>query len=215
MERFLIQYSIVFVTMFAAILLPFSAVMAQDQSATLAVDAEKDSYEVGEEALIRLFLSSSQAATAFQANLSYDPELFTVVEVINNSEEFPHWFVKDSVRPGAIELAAGSPAPGFQGEALLATVRFVVQQPGNASIAFEPSSVVLNSQDENILDLSSSEAVSLSLSGEASSGAINQNQQESGGMTVDMGVLALIGVGVLSLGVGTFLLMRRRMATAA
>ena len=112
-------------------------------------------YEKTDEFTVELKLNSQDSITSLKAYITYDPAVLSIESFQVNEAAFPFWLEKESV-PGLLKLQASVPAPGFQGEQTIATLRLRTQGKfGDAVILVDPSSLVLNSGDEDVLRISS------------------------------------------------------------
>ena len=133
--------------------------------ATFSLSPASGMYGVGEEFDIDLNVQTEDSITSVRAYLNYDPSLLQVVEIQSNKDAFPYWWEQESM-DGIIKLQASVPTPGFQGEETIANIKFEVMGVGSAQLAYDFSSLALNAQDENILDIPSSSEARFTLSGQ-------------------------------------------------
>ena len=134
--------------------------------ATFSLSPTTGTYEVSEEFNIDLKVKAEDSVTSVRAYLTFDPSLLRVIEIQSNKDAFPYWWEQESLK-GIVKLQASAPAPGFQGEETIANIKFEVIGAGSALLAYDSSSLALNAQDENILDIPSSGQARFTLSGQA------------------------------------------------
>ena len=164
--------------------------------ATFSLSPTTGTYEVSEEFNIDLKVKAEDSVTSVRAYLTFDPSLLRVIEIQSNKDAFPYWWEEESV-DGIIKLQASVPAPGFKGEETIASIRFKATGAGSAQLAYDLSSLALNAQDENILDISSSNQARFTLSDQ----------------TISFSVFTMIGMVLIvffGLIVGTFYLVKKK-----
>jgi len=136
--------------------------------ATFSLSPASGMYGVGEEFDIDLKVQAEESITSVKAYLNYDPSLLQVIGIQSNKDGFPYWWEEEGA-DGIIKLQASIPSPGFQGEETIANIKFEVTRAGSVQLAYDFSSLALNAQDENILDIPSSSQARFTLSGQVSS----------------------------------------------
>lgn len=139
--------------------------------ATFSLSPTSGMYGVGEEFNIDLKVQAEDSITSVRAYLNYDPSLLRVVEIQSNKDVFPYWWEQESME-GIVKLQASVPTPGFQGEETIASIKFEATGAGSALFAYDSSSLALNAQDENILDIPSSSQARFTLSGQTFSSSV-------------------------------------------
>lgn len=126
-------------------------------------------YQKTDEFTVELKLNSQDPVTSVKAYLTYDPAVLSIVSFQVNEGAFPFWPEKESV-PGLLKLQASIPIPGFQGDQTVATLRLKTEaRSGDAAIFVDPSSLVLSSNDENTLHITSLSAARFLVGGASSS----------------------------------------------
>lgn len=139
--------------------------------ATFSLSPASGTYGVNEEFNIDLKVQTEDSITSIRVYLNYDPSLLRVLEIQSNKDAFPYWWEEESV-DGIVKLQASVPAPGFKGEETIANIRFEAVGSGSAQLAYDSSSLALNTQDENILDIPSSRQARFTLSNQALSSSV-------------------------------------------
>lgn len=127
-----------------------TSVFAQDEAAFLFLPST-GTYQAGDEFSVDLNIRTSTPVTSLKAYLAFNQDLLSVAQLNVNKNIFPYWWEQEST-PGLVKLQASTPSPGFDGEGTIATIRFKATRAGNALVAIDPSSLILTSRDENILD---------------------------------------------------------------
>ncbi len=140
---------------------------AQGEGATFSLYPSSATFDVNDEFKVDLVLNTAVPVTSIKAYLTYDPKLLLLKSIESTNESFPYWWEKEEAN-GTIKLQASAPFPGIEGKAQLANLKFQGRQAGAAVLAFDPSSLVLTSQDENIADLASSLKAQFTLTGQPS-----------------------------------------------
>lgn len=161
-------------TLLVIVLALFGVSFAQAVSeASLYFVPSVGTYQKADEFDVELKINSQEPVTSIKAYVTYDPRVFSVRSFQVNGTTFPFWWEKEST-PGLLKLQASVPAPGFQGEQTVATLHLKTERKsGDAAIGLDPSSLVLNSNDEDTLHITSS-SVARFLVGDASSSSQGQ-----------------------------------------
>lgn len=130
-------------------------ILFAENKAVLTLSPDSGNYNQGDKFSIELKLSSLELITSIKSYLKFDPETLKV-ESIDTTGVFPYWW--ENVfenQTGKIQLQASTPPPGEK-EGLIAKINFQAIKNGAADINFEPSSLALKANDEDILNLAAS-----------------------------------------------------------
>ncbi len=115
-------------------------------------------YQETDEFNVELKLNSQDLITSLKAYVTYDPAVLSIESFQVNEATFPFWWEKES-EPGLLKLQASIPTPGFQGEQTVATLRLRTEKKSeDAAMSVDPSSLVLRSDDEDVLRITTSSA---------------------------------------------------------
>jgi len=128
---------------------------AADSEGIFSLSPSSGSYTVSETFEIVVKMHSSEPVTSLKSYISFNPDLVSVSDLRANHGTFAYWW-EEEITPGMIKLQSSIPAPGFQGEAEVARFTVQAKQQGTADFAIDPSSLVLTSQDTNILQVQDS-----------------------------------------------------------
>jgi hypothetical protein len=181
--------------------MPFG-VLAHGSETHIELSPFSGSYKAGEEFSLIVTLNSIEAATSFRIHLPYDASMVSVVDVQANTDAFPFWWKQEAVH-GVVQLEASVPPPGFQGEEVVAQVVFRGEQNGVSNITVDEESLVLNTQNENIIMFDEGTPQSeVSITGAVAQSESQESPAVAGNMmAVLLGILvvAVIAGGVLML----------------
>lgn len=139
----------------AALFLMTGQAFAQKEAAFI-LSPDGGSYNLGDKFSVELKLNSSEPLTSVKSELSFDPSVVKVVDIDSDSGVFSYWWEKffDN-EAGIIRLQASVPSPG-QTEGIIAKINFQAIKTGQSAVSFNPSSLALKPNDENIFNLTAS-----------------------------------------------------------
>lgn len=136
------------------LLLPSQLLAAQE--ATFILNPSDGQYNQGDNFPVDLKFNSSESLTSIKSYLKFDPNIIQVEEIDVAESVFPFWWEKDvDGKNGTIKLQASAPSPG-QTQGLIAKINFQAVGEGPAKITYEPPSLALEVNDQNILNLTAS-----------------------------------------------------------
>ena len=143
----------------------FSAIgqASAQEEATFTLSPSSGTYNLGDKFSVELKLDSSQPLTSVKSELSFDPSIVKVADIDSDSGVFTYWWEKffDNEK-GAIRLQASVPSPG-QTEGLIAKINFEAVKAGQSTVSFNPSSLALKPNDEDIFNLTASVGANFSV----------------------------------------------------
>lgn len=134
-------------------------VVPNANEAVLFLSPQGGTYVQGSTIPVALKLSVSSPITSLRAYITYNPSLASVLSIQKTGSAFLTWWEETvDAQTGKIQLQASLPAPGFAGtNGLVATINLKVLQPGTLAIGYDQSSLALQADDTNILNLGRSE----------------------------------------------------------
>jgi hypothetical protein len=138
-----------FIFLSVAAVAPFVA-WGQGEEASIMIAPSSVEYEAGEEVTVVITVNFSEPATSLRIYVPYDADLLRVKEIQPDTVNFPHWWSQEE-NNSVVELAASVPAPGIQGELSVATIVFEAIGTGSSEFIASEDSLVLNTQNENML----------------------------------------------------------------
>ncbi|MCH7604544.1 hypothetical protein IID24_00910 [Patescibacteria group bacterium] len=118
-----------------------------------------------------LRFSTSEAITSIKAYLDFDPSLITVTAIATTGSVFSSVWEKEFDNTlGKVRFQASLPSPGFNGsDGIVISILFLAMAPGTATTTYDADSLVLKSNDEDILNLSRSTGGTLTISSDTTS----------------------------------------------
>ena len=151
-------------TSVSLILLVSSPVFSQNEATFFFSPLEK-TVRANSVSSVELRINSPKAITSFQAYLNFDPKTVSIKSIETESGLFPYWWENGyNNNTGKIQLQASTPLPGFKGASEpIAKIKFKGLNVGETTLDFDSSSLVLQSNDKNILDLANSKGAILKI----------------------------------------------------
>ena len=115
-----------------------------------SVSPNSGNYKAGDNFQVELMIRAQEPVTSLKTDLLFDSDLLEVKNIDVNKETFPFWWETD-IEAGKIVFQASTPAPGFQGEAKVASLSFTAKKEGTVEILLDSSSLALTPGDKNII----------------------------------------------------------------
>ena len=150
--------------------LPPSFLLAQvlpgPNEAVFYFSPSSGNYSAGSGFSVQLMVSASSAITSVKAYLNFNPAVLSVSGVDTSSSIFTSWWesVYNSTT-GKVQLQASLASPGYIGNGgMVAAINFQAAAAGSSNLTYDASSLVLRSDDSNILNLARSETASFTVS---------------------------------------------------
>src|SRR3989344_3454430 len=121
------------------------------------------SYKVNDTFTVSLKVNTSADITSVKAYLNYNTSVLSVSQITSSQSAFTiQW--EEITNGGVVQLQRSHPFPGINGEdKLIAAITFLAVGDGSGTITYDSSSLALQPNDSNILNIAKSTAASFTV----------------------------------------------------
>ena len=146
-----------------------SQVIPGPNEAVLYSYPSSGSFQTGQNVAVELRMSASTNVTSLKAYLTFDPAVLQGSSINHSTSVFTTWWEETfDNATGVVKLQASEPSPGVSGNNhLVAVINFQATGDGTSQVAYDLSSLALNSADQDVLNIMSSEGGSFLVDGTA------------------------------------------------
>jgi hypothetical protein len=137
----------------------FMPVLASAGPSTLSFEPSQGDYEIGETITVEVLLDTQgQDVNAVASYIRYPSTILQVVS-LDTARSPMEFIIERNYGAGNVDIAGGTPTPGFRGTYTLATIEFQAIAPGSATVSFDSESAVLLDKGNTTLFHGGSSAV--------------------------------------------------------